>query len=78
MSTYRDDLRQSLAERVAQAPRQVDPDRADWDEIRDWVQEIEDRHVECNHLRAACVVAAILLLLIVFAPAVEALARHAH
>lgn len=76
MSSYRSDVRHALAERVARAPRVIDLDRSEWEEVRSVAIDAELHRLQADRFGTACLLAALFVFAIVLTPAVEAVAAR--
>ena len=76
MSSYRSDVRHALAERVVRAPRVIDLDRSEWEEVRSVAIDAELHRLHADRFGTACLLAALFVFAIVLMPAVEAVAAR--
>ena len=75
MSFIRSSLHQSYAERATRAPQQIDLSPEEWEEVSAEIKPIDDGAAFCT-IAGFWVLAALLLAVIVAAPALQAAARH--
>lgn len=74
MSFTRYESERAVADAAARAHRQIDLDATEWH----WEDAAEDRRLDRDPVATSCLVSALVLSVLVLAPAIETIAQHMH